>query len=110
MVAELRDLDDEAKAEAMRLWDIKALLTSYENLFRDLNASTRRVHQLPLARAAGETLVLGRDVLRHIYLDPLLPEELIPQEPLHKMIRTMITYDEMARQIWRRFMHQFDSK
>ena len=109
IVGELRDLDEQSQAEAMRLWDIKELLASYEKLRSELEASTRRVAQMQLADAAGETLVLGRDVVRHINLDPLLPEELIPQQPLRTMVQEMIVYNEMARQLWRRFMHQFDS-
>jgi phenylacetic acid degradation operon negative regulatory protein len=108
IVALITDLDDATRARAMELWDIKALLESYEQLMRAMDASTRRVDSLPLAVAAGETLVLGRDVLRHINLDPLLPAELMPERPLRELVRTMTLYDAMARQIWRRFMSQFE--
>jgi phenylacetic acid degradation operon negative regulatory protein len=109
MVAEMRELDDRARTEAMGLWDVKALLKSYATLGDAIAKSTRRVEHLPLADAAGETLVLGRDVVRHINLDPLLPEQLIPQEPLRAMVQAMIRYDDLGREIWRRFMRQFDS-
>ncbi|MGO9607984.1 MAG: hypothetical protein ACLQAT_32045 [Candidatus Binataceae bacterium] len=109
MVAEMRELDERARGDAMGLWDMQGLLASYEALTRAMAASTRRVERLPLATAAGETMVLGRDVIRHINLDPLLPEELMPQRPLRTMVQAMIEYDTMARQIWRRFMRQFDS-
>lgn len=108
IVGELRGLDDRTQAEAMGLWDIKALLASYEKFTRELESSSHRIERMPLAAAAGESLVLGRDVVRHINLDPLLPEEMIPQEPLRKMVQTMMAYDDMARERWRRFMHQFD--
>ena len=49
-------------------------------------------------------MVLGRDVIRHINLDPVLPEELMPQRALMNLIRVMSDYDQNARQIWRRFM------
>lgn len=109
MVAEMRDLDERALSEAMHLWDINALLRSYNVLGEVMEKSTRRVENLPLAEAASETLVLGRDVVRHINLDPLLPEELIPPQPLHAMVKAMIAYDDLGREIWRRFMRQFDS-
>jgi len=110
MVAELRDFDERAQAEAMHLWDIKGLLASYEDLTGALEASARRVKKMELAKAAGETLVLGREVVRHLNLDPLLPEELMPQRPLHTMVQTMMTYDDMAREMWRRFMRQFEQR
>jgi len=110
MVAELRDFDERAQAEAMHLWDIKGLLASYEDLTGALEVSERRVKKMELAKAAGETLVLGREVVRHLNLDPLLPEELMPQRPLHTMVQTMMTYDDVAREMWRRFMRQFEQR
>jgi phenylacetic acid degradation operon negative regulatory protein len=110
LVAEIRNLDPRAQAEAMRLWNVKALLASYEALMRAMESSERRLERMELADAAGETLVLGRDVVRHINLDPLLPEELIPPQPLRAMVHTMLAYDDKARAIWRRFMRRFDHR
>jgi len=107
IVAEMRNLEARDQAEAMRLWDVDSLLASYDHLIEEMKASTRRVERQPLARAAGETLVLGRDVIRHINLDPLLPEELMPQRPLREMVAAMTEYDDLGRRIWRRFMNQF---
>jgi phenylacetic acid degradation operon negative regulatory protein len=110
IAAAIGELDDRTRARATHLWDTKALLESYEGLTRAMNASTRRVAHQAIEVAAGETLVLGRDVLRHINTDPLLPAELMPEQPLRDLVRTMITYDDMARQIWRRFMSQFEAR
>ena len=110
MLAELRELDERAQAEAMRLWDIKRLLATYEDLTAALEASEWRVKRMELPKAAGETLVLGRSVVRQINLDPLLPDELMPQRPLHAMVQTMMAYDDMAREMWRRFMRQFEQR
>jgi len=109
IVATLRDLDDHTQEGAMKLWDTANLVGSYERLTRALAESTERVQHLKLEQAAGETLVLGRTVLRHINLDPLLPEELMPAEPLRRLVHDMMTYDDMARQIWRRFMREVES-
>jgi|SRR5271166_167926 len=110
IVAAIGELDEHTRERAMHLWNTKALLESYQRLTRAMNASTRRVEHLPIEVAAGETLVLGRDVLRHINLDPLLPAELMPERPLRDLVETMIAYDDMARQIWRRFMSQFEAQ
>lgn len=108
LVAEIRNLDEPARDQAMGLWDVKVLLASYEALMAAMESSQRRVAWMELADAAAETLVLGRDVIRHINLDPLLPEELMPQRPLRAMVHKMLEYDEKARMIWRQFMRQFD--
>ncbi len=98
------DLDDDARAKATSLWDTAAMLATYRALADELLASKGKLERLPLDTAAAESMVLGRDVIRHINLDPVLPEELMPQRALINLIRVMTDYDQNARQIWRRFM------
>jgi phenylacetic acid degradation operon negative regulatory protein len=104
LVVGLSDLDDDARAKATRLWDTAAMLARYRALTDELIASKSKLERLPLETAAAESMVLGRDVIRHINLDPVLPEELMPNRALEKLVRTMTEYDQQARQIWRRFM------
>jgi len=104
LVVGLHDFDDEARAKATSLWDTAAMLATYRALAEELLASKSKLERLPLDTAAAESMVLGRDVIRHINLDPVLPEELMPQRALSNLIRVMTDYDQNARQIWRRFM------
>jgi len=104
LVAGLDALDDDARAKAIRLWDTAAMLARYRALTDELRASKAKLERLPLDTAAAESMVLGRDVIRHINLDPVLPEELMPQRALSNLISVMSDYDQNARQIWRRFM------
>jgi len=104
LVVGLNDLDDEARAKATSLWDTAAMLARYRALADELIASKRKLERIPLDTAAAESMVLGRDVIRHINLDPVLPEEPMPQRALSNLIRVMSDYDQNARQIWRRFM------
>jgi phenylacetic acid degradation operon negative regulatory protein len=104
LVVGLHDLDDDARAKATSLWDTAAMLAAYRALAEELLASQSQLERLPLDTAAAESMVLGRDVIRHINLDPVLPEELMPQRALISLIRLMSDYDQKARQIWRRFM------
>ena len=104
LVVGLNDLDDEARAKATSLWNTAAMLARYRALADELIASKRKLERIPLDTAAAESMVLGRDVIRHINLDPVLPEELMPQRALSNLIRVMSDYDQNARQIWRRFM------
>ena len=104
LVVGLDELDDDARAKATSLWDTAAMLATYRALADELLASKSKLERLPLDTAAAESMVLGRDVIRHINLDPVLPEELMPQRALTNLIRVMSDYDQNARQIWRRFM------
>jgi len=104
LVVGLNDLDDDSRAKATGLWDTTAMLATYRALADELLASKTRLERLALDTAAAESMVLGRDVIRHINLDPVLPEELMPQRALKNLIATMSDYDQQARQIWRRFM------
>ncbi|MGA7872966.1 MAG: hypothetical protein WCA22_18915 [Candidatus Binatus sp.] len=100
----LHDLDDDARAKATSLWNTATMLATYRALADELLASKGRLERLPLDTAAAESMVLGRDVIRHINLDPVLPEELMPQRALINLIGVMTGYDQRARQIWRRFI------
>ncbi|MGA7620842.1 MAG: hypothetical protein WBV99_15830, partial [Candidatus Binatus sp.] len=104
LVVGLSDLDGDSRAKATRLWDTAAMLATYRALSDELLASKSKLERLPLDTAAAESMVLGRDVIRHINLDPILPEELMPNRALETLVRTMTEYDLQARQIWRRFM------
>ena len=104
LVVGLDELDDEARARSTSLWDTAAMLATYRALAEELLASKGKLERLALDTAAAESMVLGRDVIRHINLDPVLPEELMPQRALSKLIQVMTEYDQNARQIWRRFM------
>jgi phenylacetic acid degradation operon negative regulatory protein len=104
LVVGLNELDEDSLATATSLWDTPAMLATYRALTDELLASKTRLEHIPLDTAAAESMVLGRDVIRHINLDPVLPEELMPQRALTNLIRTMSDYDQQARQIWRRFM------
>jgi phenylacetic acid degradation operon negative regulatory protein len=104
LVVGLDEFDDDARAKATGLWDTAAMVATYRALADELVASKGKLERLALDTAAAESMVLGRDVIRHINLDPVLPEELMPQRALSNLIRVMTEYDQNARQIWRRFM------
>jgi phenylacetic acid degradation operon negative regulatory protein len=104
LVASLNDLDVKSANRATGLWETASTLAAYKTLNEELHASAARISKIPMEAAAAESLILGRDVIRHINLDPLLPDELMPQRPLTTLVRAMSDYDALARTIWRAFM------
>ncbi len=108
LVVGIHDLDEEARAGATKLWDTASLIASYKALAGALRTNQSRLPEMSLEAAAAETLILGRDVIRRINLDPLLPEDLMDQRPLQALIRAMSDYDEIGKNIWRRFMRQLE--
>lgn len=104
LVVGMSDLAPRARAKAAGLWDTASMLASCRALTEALIASKRRLDRMALEAAAAETLILGREAIRRINLDPLLPDELMPERPLRELVRAMIEYDSDGRRIWRQFM------
>ncbi len=43
-------------------------------------------------------------------ISEMLPDELMPQRPLRKLVHAMIEYDQVGQQVWRRFMRTLDGR
>src|SRR5277367_2790962 len=91
LVVGLHGLDDDARAKATGLWDTAAMIATYRALTDELLASRTKLERLPIDTAAAESMVLGRDVIRHINLDPVLPEELMPNGALATLAEACAT-------------------
>ena len=66
--------------------------------------SAANIETTDLPAAAAETLLLGRQAIRAIMRDPLLPEELCPSHALTDLIGAMIRYDRLGKRIWKRYL------
>lgn len=97
-VAELSAQDD---ACARQLWDVAALNGAYRQAIERLERSEQQLVRLPQAEAAAHTLVVGRQVIRAIIRDPLLPEALCASGPRRALIERMTAYQLRARALWR---------
>lgn len=104
LVAEARALDDERNARFRTLWDVDTLQASYKRLASLLEESAAKIETRDLPSAAAETLLLGRQAIRAIMRDPLLPEELCPSDALAGLIAAMIRYDRLGKRIWKRYL------
>lgn len=92
--------------ELFRLWPRKRIEAEYRRHTRAMSSSMDRLEHLPLDDAAREVLLTGEAVIRQINADPLLPDAMIDGRARRAMIATMIDYDAMGRDIWRRYIEE----
>lgn len=93
-------LDGDDDAAARSLWDADSLRATYREMIARLDASAARLPDLPRAQAMRESFVLGGEGIRHLVLDPLLPEPLAPAEQRQALIESMRRYDDLGRRCW----------
>lgn len=103
-VVEARALDETRRERFPALWDAASLLASHQRLTNQLEDSAANIETTDLPAAAAETLLLGRQAIRAIMRDPLLPEELCPSHALTDLIGAMIRYDRLGKRIWKRYL------
>ena len=101
-VAELGEQEDTARA----LWPTAALDASYRRMTDQLDESEARLTELPLDEAAREAFVLGREALRLLILDPLLPSPLVDAVERRRLGETMTRYDLQGQALWRSFLFE----
>lgn len=101
---EARELDADRAARYRSLWQGDALRVAHLELAEDLERSADTVEDMDLAAAAAETLKLGRQAIRQITRDPLLPEALCPSDGLTCLIDAMVRYDRIGKRVWRAYL------
>ena len=104
VVGRLDQLSERDRKRALGLWDREAILDKYAELTAELDRSTEQRPKISQREALREAYLLGREVLRTIALDPLLPEELLPTAPRQELIETMVRYNETGTALWRRYL------
>lgn len=96
--------------ELFALWPRRELEKSYSRHIRSMEKSLSGLHNLNLADAARETMLIGEAVIRQINADPLLPDPMVDIHSRRKMIELMKGYDRSGRDIWLEFMDSSPSK
>jgi phenylacetic acid degradation operon negative regulatory protein len=92
---------------ARTLWDSASLLEGYLGLIEELKRSEERASSLPIDQALVETLSIGRYVIRHILLDPLLPKALLATDDRYRLIEQMRQYDRLGQRLWQAFLARY---
>ena len=108
-VFRLQDLHPDEEQRARSLWDSDGLEQRYSKLHGDLNLSLDRLNQLPLNDSVREAFLLGREGIRHVVLDPLLPQPLIDEDKRSSMVRVLQDYCDKGLDLWTRFLEVGDS-
>lgn len=102
----MADVDDATDARARGLWDTAALRAGYRDMVARLEHSAAGLADLPLEHAMVEAFLLGRQAIRLLVFDPLLPEPLVAAAEREAVVDCMIRYDRQGHDTWTAFMRQ----
>ena len=104
LVFRLEDLSESQEETARALWDSPALEQTYLQMHGNLTMSLDRLETLPLNDSVREAFLLGREGIRHVVLDPLLPEPLVDEHKRSSMVDTLRDYCDKGLDLWTRFL------
>lgn len=104
LVFRLEDLNAQEEASARALWDSPTLERTYTRLHGDLTVSLDRLEELPLNDSVREAFLLGREGIRQVVLDPLLPDPLVDEDKRSSMVGVLHEYCDKGVDLWARFL------
>ena len=103
LVARIGEVDATREALWRTLWDAAAIADAHRALTAELQRHATALDRAPVPQAAAATLILGREAIRDILRDPLLPDDLGGVAALDELVAAMIDYDAIGRAAWRAF-------
>lgn len=103
-VFRMEELNPEQERRARALWDSHSLEETYSKLHGEISVSMGRLEELPLNDSVREVFLLGREGIRHVVLDPLLPEPLIDEGKRSTMVHVLQSYCDKGLSLWARFL------
>ncbi len=106
LLFEIVRLDEQDDTCARNLWNVEQLRLQYRALLDLVARSGKGLPKLTDGHAARESLLVGREVIRHIILDPLLPAQMMPSQERHELIDAARRYQIVARRYWDEFLEQ----
>ena len=107
-VFRMEELDAANERQARALWDSAVLEQTYARLLREINLAEDRLERLPLNDALREVFLLGREGIRQVVLDPLLPRPLIDEDERSAMVSILQDYCDRGLDLWARFLELDD--
>lgn len=104
LVVEADGLDEDRASRFPDLWPAATLAAAHLRRALQLDQSAAALDTANLAAAAAETLLLGRQAIRAIMRDPLLPDALCPSQPLATLIAAMNRYHRLGKRVWTAYL------
>lgn len=104
LVFRIADLSPHGDHEARALWEGAALERGYAKLQSDLVQSMNRLEQGALQDSVRESFLLGREGIRQVVLDPLLPHPLIDERERSSVVQNLQSYCDKGLSLWARFL------
>jgi phenylacetic acid degradation operon negative regulatory protein len=108
LVFSLCELDRDGERRARCLWDVGEIRRTHRELRGEIARSTARLPKLSTGAAMAESYLLGGRALRHLILDPLLPEQICPTAERDALFSAMRDYDRLGRLAWASLLKRFD--
>ncbi|BFM14821.1 hypothetical protein R50073_10040 [Maricurvus nonylphenolicus] len=96
-VFSLGDLSDAEQKQAIGLWDVDALMATYQQDCDEMLDWLAGMDALTLEEAARQSFVMGDAVLRRVAYDPMLPAEMIDVALRAKRVEIMVEYDRVGK-------------
>jgi len=103
-VFRMNELNPDQEERARAMWDSPTLEHTYAKLHGELTISMGRLDALALDESVREAFLLGREGIRHVVLDPLLPEPLVDEAKRSTMVDVLENYCDKGLNLWTRFL------
>ena len=100
LLVQARGLDGGRTVRYRELWRAGDMREAHRELAARLDRSVTAIEKAELPAAAADSLLLGRQAIRAIIRDPLLPEALCPSDALEQLIAAMVRYDRVGKRVW----------
>lgn len=107
LVLNLTNLEPQLVEEAVALWEVRELSKTYRKLGTRLEQSMKRIQRFDDRKAGAEIVLVAREIIRQILLDPLLPDSLVPAQPRRDLIDMMLQYQKLGLEIWARLLSPY---
>ena len=104
VVFQMERLNSAEEHRARAMWDGSRLERVYSKLHGELMLSLDRLEELPLHDSLREAFLLGREGIRQVVLDPLLPNPLIDEDMRSSMVGVLQDYCDKGVNLWARFL------
>lgn len=93
-------LDDDADADARRLWTVRELTKTYTQQTLFLREWLSRWPAMDPEEAARECYLYGTEAIRQVVYDPWLPECMVDTQARAEFFETVLEYDQTGQKIW----------